>query len=99
MTEIVIPAGPIPSDGSDCVNVTAINDDLLEGNHNFDIRITSTDLSNVLVGTPDTITITITDESGMNTNSSSPHAHYVHTVMHNPKFVFSTCRCNSHIDQ
>ena len=65
MTEIVIPAGPIPSDGTNCVTVTAINDDLFEGNHDFDIRITSTDLSNVLVGTPDTITITITDESGM----------------------------------
>ena len=67
MTEITIPSGSsIPtSPGTNCVTVSALQDELVEGDHDFEIEITSTDLDAVVPGTQSINTVTITDEDGM----------------------------------
>ena len=62
---ITIPAGPLPTSGSDCVNVTATEDDILNGDEDFVITITGTDLPEVTVGFPPTHILTIIDNEGM----------------------------------
>ena len=64
MTNITIPAGPIPTDGSDCVIVTATEDDILKGDEDFEIAITGTDFSGVTVGPSATVTVTDNDGRG-----------------------------------
>ena len=64
MLEVVLPAGD--TSPTDCVTVSAIDDDLVEGNHTFDIVITSTDHPNITIdASRNTATITITDDDGM----------------------------------
>ena len=60
---VTIPAGTtLPTDGSHCVAVSGMEDNLLEGDEAFDVRITGTDQSSVVsVGASDTATVTITD--------------------------------------
>ena len=52
------------SGGSDCVDVTATDDTFLEGDEQFDITITGTNIAEVTVGEPSTITVNITDLDG-----------------------------------
>ena len=66
--DIIIPAGSVPSTGTDCVDVTAVEDDLVEGDHEFDIIIISAsndELTAVSSGSPDINTVTITDDDGI----------------------------------
>ena len=48
----------------DCINVTAVQDNLIEGLHTFDIVLTSTDHPNVGVGVDNISTISIFDDEG-----------------------------------
>ena len=64
MASITIPAGPIPTAGSDCVMVTANEDDILKGDDDFVITITGTDLPEVTVGFLSSATVTVTDNDG-----------------------------------
>ena len=64
-TEITIPAGPIPSTGDDCVLVLIVDDDLVEGDHDFDIIITATNHDHVRIGPGSSTTVTIVDNDGM----------------------------------
>ena len=59
----MIPAGAIPSVSTDCVTITAIDDELVEGDHEFNFNITST--NNTQVSYPEPInTVTIGDNDG-----------------------------------
>ena len=71
MTSIVIPPGPIPTDGSDCVNVTAILDSLSEDNEIFNITITGTNLTDVAIGASSTAAVTATNNDGMKATIST----------------------------
>lgn len=62
-TNITIPAGALPSSGRDCVTVKTTNDVILEGKERFDIVISGTDVHQVAIGTLDTTSITICDNS------------------------------------
>ena len=64
MTSIIIPAGSIPTGGLDCVNVTATDDTFLEGDEQFYITITGTNIAEVTVGASSTSTVNITDLDG-----------------------------------
>ena len=64
MMNIIIPAGDIPSTGNDCVNVSALDDTILEGSEDFNIMISGTDLAEVTVYMPNTTTVTIIDADG-----------------------------------
>lgn len=60
---MMIPAGVIPSVSTDCVTITAIDDELVEGDHEFNFNITST--NNTQVSYPEPInTVTIGDNDG-----------------------------------
>ena len=49
-----------------CVTVSATDDDLVEGDHSFDLVITSADHPNVVVSdSNNTATVTIIDDDGM----------------------------------
>ena len=65
MSNITIAPGDLPTDGFDCINVTATNDTILEGDEDFEILITDTCLPEVTVGMPGTTTVTISDNNGM----------------------------------
>ena len=71
MASIIIPAGSIPTGGSDCVNVTATDDGFLEGDEQFSITITGTNLTEVTVGAASTSTVNITDTDGIKTTRYS----------------------------
>ena len=61
---MVIPQGDIPV--TICEPVMATQDEIVEGNHDFNINITSTNQpSLVTVVTPDTTPVTIMDDDGM----------------------------------
>ena len=62
-TNITIPPGIIPSSGRDCVTVKTTNDVILEEKERFDIVISGTDVHQVTIGTPDTTSIIIHDNS------------------------------------
>ena len=64
MSSITIAPGSLPTDGSDCINVTATDDTILEGDEYFKILITDTCLPEVTVGIPSTY-VTISDNNGM----------------------------------
>ena len=64
MTSIIIPAGNIPTDGLDCVDVTATDDTFLEGDEQFDVTITGTNLTEVTVGANSTSSVNIADLDG-----------------------------------
>ena len=66
---ITISNGTLPLSG--CVNVTGMDDDLLEGSEGFDVSITGTDLLQVTVGMQDRTAVTISDSDGMHTFESS----------------------------
>ena len=65
MSNITIAPGSLPTDGSECINVTATDDTILEGDEDFEILITDTCLPEVTVGMPGTTTVTISDNNGM----------------------------------
>ena len=67
MSNITIAPGSLPTDGSDCINVTATNDTILEGDEDFLILINDTCLP---VGMPDTTTVTIIDNGRLVQNFS-----------------------------
>ena len=48
-----------------CVNVTATDDDILEGDEDFVIAITGTDLPEVTLGNPNSATVLINDNDGI----------------------------------
>ena len=48
-----------------CVNVTATDDDILEGDEDFVITITGTDLPEVTLGFPRATTVIINDNDGI----------------------------------
>ena len=61
---MLIPQGGIPV--TICAPVTAIQDGLAEGNHDFSINIASTNQpGSVTVVMPDTTSVTIMDDDGM----------------------------------
>jgi hypothetical protein len=65
---IVISQGGLPMTG--CASVMATQDTLVEGEHGFDISISSTGLPDyVTIESPDTTTVTITDDDGIITIS------------------------------
>ena len=63
-TSITIPAGAIPTSGNDCVSLSAIDDNILEGNEGLDVNITGTNQDMIIVGALATTTVTITDSNG-----------------------------------
>ena len=64
--EIIIAPGNLPIVSGDCLNVTAIDDSLVEGDHEFDINITSTSNDQQIdIVDPSVNTVTITDNDGM----------------------------------
>ena len=63
-TNITIPPGPIPTDGSDCVSVTATDDTILETSEDFEISISGTCFPQVTVGNASTTNVTISDNDG-----------------------------------
>ena len=65
MSNITIAPGSLPTDGSQCINVTATDDTILEGDEDFEILITDTDIPKVTVGIASTTTVTISDNNGM----------------------------------
>ena len=63
---IIIPSGSsIPSSGNDCVNITTTDDNLIEGDHEFDIVIISS--SEGIIASSSVNTVTIIDDDGMYT--------------------------------
>ena len=62
---IICPPGPISMPSSVCVNVTATDDDILEGDENFVITMTGTDPTEVTLGFPRATTVTINDSDGI----------------------------------
>ena len=64
--EIIIPPGNLPIISGNCLMVTAIDDNLVEGDHEFDINITSTcNDQQIDIVDPSVNTVTITDNDGM----------------------------------
>ena len=64
-TEIIITPGNLPMIGN-CLMVTAIDDNLVEGDHEFDINFTSTSNDQQIdIVDPSVNTVTITDNDGM----------------------------------
>ena len=64
-TRLTIPVGDIPSPGNVCVNVTALDDTILEGSEEFSISIAGTDIAEVTVGVPSSSMVTIIDADGV----------------------------------
>ena len=62
-TTITLSAGVIPT--YNCVTVLATDDAVVEADEDFTIVITTTDLTDVTVGTDDTTTVTIPSNDGM----------------------------------
>ena len=58
---------------SSCVNVAIVDDNVLEGDHDFSAEITGVGTS-AMIGTPDTTVITITDDES---KSEWPYKHIV----------------------
>ena len=63
-TSVTIPAGVIPTSGTDCVPLSAIDDTILEGNESLVVNITGADQGVVTVGPSANTNITITDNDG-----------------------------------
>ena len=61
--DFLIPKGIIPRMNAACVTITALEDPLVEGDHEFHVEITSTNNSQVSYPEP-TISITIVDNDG-----------------------------------
>ena len=64
--QLILQVGPGPPTPA-CVTVAAVQDSLVEGDHAFDITITSTNHPLVAVGVLNIATITIVDDDGMMT--------------------------------
>ena len=67
-TSVTIPAGLIPTSGTDCVSLSAIDDTILEGNEDILVSITRTGQDAVTIGVSATTTVTITDNDGRSIN-------------------------------
>ena len=64
--EIIIAPGNLPITMGNCLMVTAIDDSLVEGDHEFDINIASTSNDQQIdIVDPSVNTVTITDNDGM----------------------------------
>ena len=60
--EIMIPLDTaIPSDGTHCATIGTMQDELVEGDHDFDVSISMISHEDVVRGSPSTNTITISD--------------------------------------
>ena len=77
--EIIIAPGNLPIMGN-CLMVTAIDDNLVEGDHEFDINITSTSNDQQIdIVDPSVNTVTITDNDGMYINNIAVNTlHHCH---------------------
>ena len=61
---ITIPIDTLPTLGFDCITVTTMDDNLLEGSETFTVVISGTDDANFIPGTFGTATINIDDNEG-----------------------------------
>ena len=55
-------------DATSCVNITILQDLVLEGDHSFGVEVTSATPSVVMVGMPSEETVTILDDESMCTD-------------------------------
>ena len=62
--QVTIPAGPIPSSPV-CIPIMATEDTQIEGDHGFTVSINQPSLSVVIVGSPGSAVVTITDNDGV----------------------------------
>ena len=58
------PSATLPTT-TQCVDVTALPDTLLEGDHSFTVAISTITNDDVVAGTPSSIEVRIDDEEGM----------------------------------
>ena len=71
--QVIIPAGPIPS-GPACITISTTQDLEVEGDHGFTVTIQQPSHVNVVVGSPSSATVTISDNDGK--NCSYVHVYY-----------------------
>ena len=78
--EIIIAPGSLPIIMGNCLLVTAIDDNLVEGDHEFDINFTSTSNDQQIdIVDPSVNTVTITDNDGMYINNIAVNTlHHCH---------------------